>query len=53
MSRTSITWGVPLPWDSKHVAYVWADALFNYCTAVGFGEDPRRGSRSGGRSTTT
>ena len=42
MSRTSITWGVPLPWDPKHVAYVWADALFNYCTAVGFGEDGER-----------
>ena len=42
MSRTSITWGVPLPWDTKHVAYVWADALFNYCTAVGYGEDPER-----------
>ena len=42
ISRTSITWGVPLPWDPKHVAYVWADALFNYCTAVGFGEDGER-----------
>jgi len=42
MSRTSITWGVPLPWDTKHVAYVWADALFNYCTAVGYGDDPER-----------
>jgi methionyl-tRNA synthetase len=42
ISRTSITWGVPLPWDPKHVAYVWADALFNYCTAVGFGEDGDR-----------
>jgi methionyl-tRNA synthetase len=42
ISRTSITWGVPLPWDPKHVAYVWADALFNYCTAVGFGADPER-----------
>ena len=39
MSRTSITWGVPLPWDPKHVAYVWVDALFNYCTAVGYGTD--------------
>jgi methionyl-tRNA synthetase len=39
MSRTSITWGVPLPWDPKHVAYVWFDALFNYCTAVGYGAD--------------
>ncbi len=42
MSRTSITWGVPLPWDPNHVAYVWADALFNYCTAVGYGEDPEQ-----------
>ncbi|HTK17550.1 MAG TPA: methionine--tRNA ligase [Acidimicrobiia bacterium] len=42
ISRTSITWGVPLPWDPNHVAYVWADALFNYCTAVGFGEDGER-----------
>jgi methionyl-tRNA synthetase len=42
MSRTSISWGVPLPWDPKHVAYVWADALFNYCTAVGYGEDDQR-----------
>ena len=42
MSRTSINWGVPLPWDPKHVAYVWADALFNYCTAVGYGTDAER-----------
>jgi methionyl-tRNA synthetase len=45
MSRTSITWGVPLPWDEKHVAYVWADALFNYCTAIGYGTDPERFDR--------
>ena len=45
MSRTSINWGVPLPWDPKHVAYVWADALFNYCTAVGYGTDPARFER--------
>jgi methionyl-tRNA synthetase len=45
MSRTSISWGVPLPWDPKHVAYVWADALFNYCTAVGFGDDKERFAR--------
>jgi methionyl-tRNA synthetase len=42
MSRTSINWGVPLPWDPKHVAYVWADALFNYCTAVGYASDEER-----------
>ncbi|HEX5097816.1 MAG TPA: class I tRNA ligase family protein, partial [Acidimicrobiia bacterium] len=45
MSRTSISWGVPLPWDPKHVAYVWADALFNYCTAVGYGADDARFAR--------
>ena len=42
MSRTSITWGIPLPWDESHVTYVWFDALFNYCTAAGFGADPER-----------
>ncbi|HTL85494.1 MAG TPA: methionine--tRNA ligase [Acidimicrobiia bacterium] len=42
VSRTSISWGVPLPWDTNHVAYVWADALFNYCTAVGYGTDDER-----------
>ena len=45
MSRTSISWGIPLPWDPTHVAYVWFDALFNYCTAVGYGTDPERFDR--------
>ncbi len=45
MSRTSISWGVPLPWDPRHVAYVWADALFNYCTAIGYGTEPERFAR--------
>jgi methionyl-tRNA synthetase len=45
MSRTSISWGIPLPWDPKHVAYVWFDALFNYCTAVGYGQDRARFDR--------
>jgi methionyl-tRNA synthetase len=40
ISRTSITWGVPVPWDPAHVFYVWYDALINYATAVGYGEDP-------------
>ncbi len=39
MSRTSITWGIPLPWDPEHVTYVWYDALINYATAVGYGTD--------------
>jgi methionyl-tRNA synthetase len=45
MSRTSISWGVPLPWDPAHVAYVWFDALFNYCTAVGYADDRDRFDR--------
>jgi methionyl-tRNA synthetase len=39
VSRTSLSWGIPLPWDTKHVAYVWFDALTNYLSAVGFGTD--------------
>jgi methionyl-tRNA synthetase len=42
ISRTSITWGVPVPWDEKHVFYVWYDALINYATAVGYGDDRAR-----------
>jgi methionyl-tRNA synthetase len=42
ISRTSISWCVPLPWDPTHVTYVWYDALINYCTAVGFGRDEQR-----------
>jgi methionyl-tRNA synthetase len=39
MSRTSLSWGIPLPWDTAHVTYVWFDALFNYCSAIGYGTD--------------
>jgi methionyl-tRNA synthetase len=42
ISRTSISWGVPIPWDERHVTYVWYDALINYATAVGYGTDPER-----------
>jgi methionyl-tRNA synthetase len=45
ISRTSITWGIPLPWDPKHVSYVWFDALINYCTAVGYADDRERFAR--------
>jgi methionyl-tRNA synthetase len=38
ISRTSLTWGIPLPWDPSHVTYVWFDALTNYLAAVGFGD---------------
>jgi len=36
VSRTTLKWGVPLPFDEKHVAYVWVDALSNYITALGY-----------------
>jgi len=39
ISRTGTDWGIPLPWDDRHVIYVWVDALLNYATAVGFGTD--------------
>ena len=37
ISRTSFSWGVPVPDDPKHVMYVWFDALTNYLTVLGFG----------------
>jgi methionyl-tRNA synthetase len=42
ITRTSIDWGVPVPWDKEHVFYVWYDALVNYITAIGYGEDEER-----------
>ena len=45
ISRTSFSWGIPLPWDSKHITYVWFDALANYITAVGYGTDDAQFSR--------
>ncbi len=42
ISRTSLSWGVPVPWAPGHVFYVWYDALINYATAVGYGADPER-----------
>jgi len=41
ISRSTISWGIPFPGDSKHVTYVWADALNNYITAVGYGDSAR------------
>lgn len=40
ISRSSFSWGIPVPWDSKQVVYVWFDALLNYATAVGLGGAP-------------
>lgn len=36
ISRSSTSWGIPLPWDSEHVFYVWGDALLSYLTGSGF-----------------
>lgn len=42
ISRTTVSWGIPFPGDSKHVTYVWADALNNYITAVGYGQASKK-----------
>lgn len=39
VSRTSFKWGIPVDFDSKHVVYVWVDALSNYATALGYMSD--------------
>jgi len=39
VSRTSFSWGVPVPGDEAHVMYVWLDALTNYLTAVGYPDE--------------
>ena len=38
VSRTSFDWGIPVPFDKKHVVYVWLDALTNYITSLGYPE---------------
>ncbi len=42
VSRSTFKWGVPLPFDPSQVAYVWIDALINYISAIGYGDDPER-----------
>jgi methionyl-tRNA synthetase len=39
ISRSTFDWGIKLPWDDTHVVYVWFDALLNYITAIGYGDD--------------
>lgn len=39
VSRTTFSWGIPVPFDPKHVVYVWLDALTNYITALGYPGD--------------
>ena len=40
ISRSTFDWGIPVPWDTGQVVYVWFDALLNYATAVGLTDDP-------------
>ena len=42
ISRSSFDWGVPLPFDTGHVAYVWADALIAYLTGMGYCDEARQ-----------
>jgi methionyl-tRNA synthetase len=46
ISRSTFDWGVKVPWDDKHVIYVWIDALLNYATAAGYGLDQERFERT-------
>ena len=39
VSRTSVPWGIPVAFDPKHTMYVWVDALSNYISALGYGND--------------
>jgi len=41
ISRSTFSWGIPVPDDPKHVIYVWLDALANYITALGYGSDDK------------
>ncbi len=40
LTRHKLTWGVPVPWDSEHVFYVWFDALLNYYSALSYAPAP-------------
>lgn len=40
-SKEKLSWGVPVPNDPSHVMYVWFDALVNYLTVIGFGDEAR------------
>lgn len=45
ISRTTFSWGIPMPQDPKHVLYVWVDALTNYITGAGAFQDEERYAR--------
>ena len=43
VSRTSVKWGIPVPEEPEHTIYVWFDAVANYITAIGYGNEARGG----------
>jgi methionyl-tRNA synthetase len=45
ISRQNVKFALPLPWDESQTIWVWWDELFNYCTAVGYEDDPERFKR--------
>ncbi len=45
VSRSTFSWGVRVPFDPKHVIYVWIDALTNYISAIGYLDDPEKFKR--------
>ena len=46
ISRTTFKWGIPVPDDPAHVIYVWLDALCNYITAIGFGQEDKKSEKT-------
>ena len=42
ISRSSVSWGIPLPFDTAHISYVWIEALSNYVTALDYAQDGER-----------
>jgi methionyl-tRNA synthetase len=50
ISRTTFSWGIPVPDAPGHVMYVWLDALTNYITACGFPDEDARAGGSGRRT---
>ncbi len=53
LTRHKLTWGVPVPWDSEHVFYVWFDALLNYYSALSYAPPPATMAGSGRDLTAT
>ncbi len=42
ISRPQVKWGIPIPWDTNQTTYVWVEALFNYCSGIGYHKDPEQ-----------